>query len=314
MNGQNVAGTIRLMPGSKGRLLLLLVLSADWHARMNKLAAADAPRPGAGTHKLPWVGVSCPFPAAAGGQPSPEVAGSAGTESPNHPYIDEKEVKSDTCLTCHPTKNQGKYVHTAVGRGCDNCHEAISKNGQTVIALRAQGGSLCAKCHAINNKRTQHAPYAEGQCLICHDPHAGAYPAETRAAVSTLCLVCHMPNQPGAAMMADHKHISVFGIPYDAAAWGRAPKVTEQHFEEHASAGAREPSDRPRHPSQAGRNCLTCHEPHASQAEYLLLRRGAETRGTERPIVGTRHSDSRFANKGYRYLPDHQGAILRGHA
>lgn len=315
MNGLNVSGTIRLAQGSKGRLLLLLVLSADGHARMNTLAAADVSRPGTGTHKLPWAGAACSVPAAAGGHLSSGVSDSSGAESPNHPYIDENELKSDTCLTCHPTKDQGKYVHTAVGMGCDNCHKATSRNGQTSVTLRAQGGSLCAKCHAINNKRIQHAPYAQGACLICHNPHSAAYPAETRAAASTLCLVCHMPNQPGAALSADGKRFSLLdGITYDRAEWERAPKINSQHGGKATVGGpSNQVGAKDSGKVNAEADCLACHQPHASKAEHLLRSHEGTGGATVWPSDAGRLG-FRSTHSGLWGVPEHQGSILRGHA
>ena len=282
---------------------------------MNKLVAMQAPRAGTGTHKLPGAGASCPVVAAAAEHLSPEVPGSSGTETPNHPYVDEKELKSDTCLTCHPTKNQGKYVHTAVGMGCEGCHRALSRDGQTVITLLATGGSLCAKCHATNNNRVQHAPYAQGQCLICHNPHSAAYPAETRAAVSTLCLVCHMPNQPGATLSADGKRVFLLdGITYDRAAWERAPKINSQHGEKAAAGGeSNQTGAKDSGKVNVEADCLACHQPHAGKAEHLLRSHEGAEGATDWPPDAERRG-FRSTDIGLWGVPEHQGSFLRGHA
>lgn len=292
--------------------MLLLVLSADGHARMNKLAATQGRGPveaygRPGVSRLPWVSGFGKAVAAIPGQP--------GTETLNHPYVDEKELKSDTCLTCHPTKNQGKHVHAAVGMGCEGCHQAISRDGQTMITLLATGGSLCAKCHAINNNRVQHAPYAQGQCLICHNPHSGAYPAETRAAVSTLCLVCHMPNQPGASLSADGKRVSLLdGITYDRVEWQRAPKINSRHGERTVAGSDGSKAEA----KDSGKvndeiDCLACHQPHAGKAEHLLRSHEGTGGATVWPS-GAGQRGFRSTESGLWGVPEHQGSFFRGHA
>src|SRR5208337_1460828 len=87
-----------------------------------------------------------------------------------HPLIEQKDIKSETCLKCHPEKKQGKFVHSAVAMGCENCHEA-------------------------SKDPVQHGPYKNGQCLICHDPHCSEFKAQTRAVVNSLCLACHALRQ-----------------------------------------------------------------------------------------------------------------------
>ena len=63
-----------------------------------------------------------------------------------HPYIEPKDIKSETCLGCHPDKKEGKFVHSAVASGCETCHQATSEKEkeETTVTLVAQGGKLCA--------------------------------------------------------------------------------------------------------------------------------------------------------------------------
>ena len=127
-----------------------------------------------------------------------------------HPYIDPKAIKTETCIKCHPNKSQGKFVHTAVGQGCENCHTATSENNKTVITDVAAGGDLCAMCHEAQKASVQHAPYKSGQCLVCHDAHTGNYPKQLRAPVNELCLTCHGPD--ASQQPADSEHlVAVFG-------------------------------------------------------------------------------------------------------
>ena len=268
---------IRSAEGSKGGLLLLLVTSAVWGSRISKLSAADS-------------------------------SDQAYLETSDHPYLETKDRKTETCLKCHPTKNQGKFVHTAVGMGCESCHQAASADDKTTIMLRATGGDLCSKCHEINKDPVLHGPYKAGQCLICHNPHTGAYAAQTRAAVSTLCLGCHMLNQPDARVNAETKTVSLLdGRIYDLATWERAPKIAAAHFENKLARRASAPvavkeSERLNTES----NCLTCHDPHSSRAEHLL-RKAAEARGGAEDLSLTYSYNFMGINGVLQNVPLHQG-------
>jgi predicted CXXCH cytochrome family protein len=157
-----------------------------------------------------------------------------------------------------------------------------------------------------------HGPYKAGQCLICHNPHAGDYKAQTRAAVNTLCLSCHMLNQPEARVNPQSKIVTLLdGRVYDLASWQSAPKIGDGH-----------PKSTPRVPNdavsvnapgkhEAETDCLSCHDPHASKAEHLL-RNAAEARGAAGNFpVRSRHNlvDVKGISQG---APMSQGPISGG--
>ncbi len=271
---KNDSPKTRSSEGSKGGLLLLLVTSSVWASRVSKLSAAD---------------------------------------SAEHPYVESLDLKTETCLKCHPAKNQGKFVHTAVGMGCENCHQAASRDNQTTVTLRATGGNLCAKCHEIKQDLVQHGPYKAGQCLICHDPHAGDYQAQTRAAVSTLCLGCHMLNQPEAKVNPGAKIVTLLdGRVYDLALWKTAPKIGEGHTKNNAP---RKASDQVT-VNATGKvgaeiNCLSCHDPHASKAEHLL-HKAAEARGGADNLSPRYRRNSTVLNGIYQDAPVLQGSFCGG--
>jgi predicted CXXCH cytochrome family protein len=261
---------IRFARGSKGGLLLLLVISADSASKFSKLAAAD---------------------------------------STEHPYVGKDDLKSETCLTCHPSKNQGKYVHTAVSMGCDSCHQLTSTNDHTAITLRAMGGGLCAKCHEINKKAVQHGPYRAGKCILCHNPHTGAYKAETRASVATLCLTCHLANQPDVKVDSTNERVYLLdGMVYSLSTWQSAPKIGAGH-------GGNSPSRKQGAGRESGTQnpenaCLTCHEPHAGKAEHLL-RQGAENRGGEKVRASDYVNDIMSGSIDVQYVPENESSYLR---
>ncbi|HUK66598.1 MAG TPA: cytochrome c3 family protein, partial [Anaeromyxobacteraceae bacterium] len=56
------------------------------------------------------------------------------------------------------------------------------------------GAKLCLECHGPlmqPGQTTNHRPFADGQCLLCHDPHGSNAPGMVRADEKTLCLGCH---------------------------------------------------------------------------------------------------------------------------
>lgn len=221
--------------------MLLLLTSAVCALRVNKVSAADT-------------------------KDHPNL------ETADHPLLKSGDLKSETCLKCHATKKQGKFVHTAVVMGCDNCHLVTTGDDQTTVMLQVTGGSLCAKCHEINKSSAMHGPYQAGECLICHDPHTSAYPAQTRAATSILCLACHMLNQPEAHVNAQAGTVTLFdGRVYSLASWQSAPKVSARHGESGqlgVAGGAN--SGKKTAGNGAEANCLSCHAAHGSDKPSAL--------------------------------------------
>jgi predicted CXXCH cytochrome family protein len=191
-----------------------------------------------------------------------------------HPYIAPEDIKSETCLGCHPDKKEGKFVHTAVTSGCKSCHEASSEKEKekTTVTLMAEGSELCAMCHEVKKAPFVHGPYKAGRCLVCHNPHSSDFPRETRAATNTLCMSCHGASRPDVKVNADAKTVSLLGDrTFDLASYEKAPKIGAEHSEKSMPRGV-SPSVIGKDPRKPGTelNCISCHDPHASKAEHLL--------------------------------------------
>jgi predicted CXXCH cytochrome family protein len=189
-------------------------------------------------------------------------------EELEHPYIEPRDIKPETCLTCHPEKEQGRFIHTAVRMGCPRCHHILSEKNKTTITLFASGAHLCERCHEAIQGAVIHGPYKNGQCLICHDPHASEFKAQTRADVNTLCLECHAPRRSAG------NTVNLFGLQsIPKAELEAAPKIEldpSLHFGHPRPA---HPVADVADPLHAGEkiSCLSCHAPHASELPHLLL-------------------------------------------
>ena len=190
-----------------------------------------------------------------------EMGAQTATE---HPYIDRGKIKSETCLSCHPDKNEGRFVHATGAACCESCHRSISEKRTTTIALLAEGGGLCTGCHEVKKSVVAHFPYTAGQCLVCHNPHSSAFPGQTRAAARTLCLSCHSEGSPDVKVDVATKTVSLLGgRTIDLASYERAQKIAAGH-------GEKSKPQPVSNPSAAETNCLSCHNAHTSEAENLL--------------------------------------------
>jgi len=210
-----------------------------------------------------------------------------------HPYVEASEINSDTCLKCHPDKKEGKFVHSAVNSGCEGCHQATSGNGKTSIALIATGRELCVTCHEAKADPVLHGPYKAGQCLVCHNPHASNFPRQTRAAVNTLCVSCHAAGQPDVKINADAKTVSLLGgRTFDLESYQKAPKIGAEHSQSNRNSPlVSHPvtGKDPRKPD-AELSCISCHDPHGSQAAKLL-RSATESRNQAENLCLSCHTD-----------------------
>ncbi len=192
-----------------------------------------------------------------------------------HPYIEQKDIKTETCLGCHPEMNQGKFVHSAVASGCDGCHHAASdKDAQkTTITLTATGAALCALCHEATKDPVVHGPVKAGQCLSCHDPHTSEFKAQTRADNNVLCLACHALRRISGDTVSVFKTVSMSIRDFEA-----MPKIELDPMQRfghpsvtHPVAGIRDPLN-----PKEKMSCLSCHQHHSSTQPKLLI---ASTKG-----------------------------------
>lgn len=211
-----------------------------------------------------------------------------------HPYIEASKVNLDTCLRCHPDKEEGKFVHSAIDNGCETCHQVVSaeKEEKTSITLLAEGGELCAMCHEAKPRQVAHGPYKSGNCTICHEPHSSQFPAQLRADENTLCDSCHEANSSSAHIDREARRVELLGKqPYPLADYDTAPKMGTLHSPPPGATVSTHPVAGTDHRKRSiVLKCSSCHDPHASDVSKLL-RKAAEGRETSENLCLSCHPE-----------------------
>lgn len=181
---------------------------------------------------------------------------------------------AELCFSCHDEDSfAGKTVHGPVAKGeCIKCHNPHASDQERM--LRKTIPDLCFDCHkrALKDakgkvlpspKRTfedeemkLHPPFAEGECLYCHNPHAspnyrllaGFYPEGLYANFSKneyVCFNCH----------GDDAFIE--------------PRTLEETNFRNGNLNLHY-----RHVNRKkGRSCKACHHHHGTQNEKLIRER-----------------------------------------
>ncbi len=190
-----------------------------------------------------------------------------------HPVPLGNNPAKANCTECHSDLSQGKYVHSAMAMGCTTCHKVTtSSKGATLVTPVSPVTQLCFTCHQRSSDAVQHGPYAEGECVACHSPHASNFPAHLLAAPQDICLGCHTRER-----LRENRRKKRVTTP-----WGVTLTFAQmrgwQYLNLNASLTANHPVaghpvTGPNTASGGGPkeiSCLACHQPHASKEKYLM--------------------------------------------
>lgn len=166
-------------------------------------------------------------------------------------FFVSKGKDASLCYRCHVEKervwSKMKHVHQPVGFGvCSMCHNPHGDANR--YQLWADGKvDLCISCHVDKEQyvtkevegMTTHGIINGGGCVACHDPHGTDNPYMLYRPVNELCVGCH----------------------------NKLEGVVKGHpVGGHPVAG-------PKNPLQPDKefNCASCHNPHGSVYQYLLV-------------------------------------------
>lgn len=202
------------------------------------------------------------------------------------------------CLDCHAEMGEKKHIHPATedGAGCATlCHQQPNPALHAFAARPTPIAALCLECHdnPVSGKRP-HMPAADGDCIVCHDPHQSEHAKLLSAPAGELCLQCHDqgdfsgtvvhgPVAAGDCAACHNPHAAeqagLLRDPVPALCWRCHDKAQTD------GAGVSLPptkllfesSEAQHHPPFAAGDCNDCHLPHASTEIRLLA--GAYPKG-----------------------------------
>jgi predicted CXXCH cytochrome family protein len=195
-----------------------------------------------------------------------------GAQAAEHPVPLGKNPDPAICMECHADKSKGKYVHSAIAMGCTTCHSVTSAKGATLISLVSPATELCFTCHEKSSDKVLHGPYAQGNCIVCHSPHASDWPKQTLAPPEELCMGCHVRarlkiNQKKRTAMVPWGVTLTFDQLKGWQYIGLNKALTANHpVEGHPVTGPNTALGK----AAAEITCLSCHQPHHSERANLM--------------------------------------------
>lgn len=197
--------------------------------------------------------------------------------------LTQPEAKT-LCVTCHDEKvkqiETAKVPHPGAAGDCTDCHNPHAS--KTPGLPKSTPVKICLDCHSDQakqgNKAHLHQPAFGQACSICHEAHGGDRPKLLRAKGNDLCLECHGPDARPQKLEAAHA-VTIFGgkvkLPEDYYKKNRVVLLPLRYGVGHPTSA---------HPVQdildatnasvvkTPLSCLSCHQPHASAEQDLLLK------------------------------------------
>ena len=164
-----------------------------------------------------------------------------------------ENIKESNCYQCHNKITSKKNGHApSVNWLCTSCHNGevgkfnLDEENVTKYTVPDPIDAVCFKCHKDNDKtwtkkRFQHEPADSGRCNKCHNPHSSKHESFLRKSVWELCTGCHKDKVEGMHIVKTFSRVS------------------------HPTRGVKDPSRK-----GEDLNCISCHNPHTSNAPFLL--------------------------------------------
>lgn len=187
----------------------------------------------------------------------------------------------EVCLTCHADKGEeiekAKVQHPGAAGDCTDCHNPHAGNSPGF--QKPSATAVCLTCHTAQadqgHKLVVHQPAFEQGCFVCHEAHGSNNLHLLRTSNTySLCMECHGPDVEHTKLESEHM-IAIFD--------GKV-KLPQDYFSRMDPLPVKYGIGHPveRHPVKdivepdTGKviksvNCSTCHQPHASSHNGLLV-------------------------------------------
>ncbi len=188
------------------------------------------------------------------------------------------------CVTCHDEKakqiESAKVQHPGAAGDCIDCHNPHASKQPGLPKTNAV--EICLGCHTdiadLQKKPVHHQPAFVQGCATCHEAHGGEREKLLRAQGNALCLECHGPD----ATPQEDKEAHVWKLfngsvrlPGDYYRKNKVVILPLKYGKGHPVTG--HPVSDVADPSDVNKviqriDCLTCHQPHASAHQDLLVK------------------------------------------
>jgi predicted CXXCH cytochrome family protein len=189
----------------------------------------------------------------------------------------------DLCVTCHDDKakqiESAKVQHPGAMGDCTDCHSPHA--GKSPGFPNPDPVNVCLGCHTGQaeqaKKRVLHQPAFVQGCATCHEPHGGDNDHLLRAKGNALCLECHGPDSQPQRLEAEHV-LTIFNgkvkLPEDYYQKNRVAILPLRYgvghpVEGHPVQDLMDPADPTKVKTRL--SCLSCHQPHSSAEQGLLV-------------------------------------------
>jgi predicted CXXCH cytochrome family protein len=193
----------------------------------------------------------------------------------------QKDVRA-ICITCHDEQAKkiegAKFGHPGAQGDCTDCHNPHASPQPGLPKTDAV--NICLGCHSeigdLAKKAVHHQPVFGQGCAVCHEAHGSDRPKLLRAMGNALCLECHGPDAKPQKLEAQHV-LTIFDgkvrLPEDYYQKNRVVMLPVKYGMGHPTVGhpvqdILDPNGKVLKPL----SCLTCHQPHASAQDALLVK------------------------------------------
>lgn len=200
-------------------------------------------------------------------QDRPPVRNGAATSAPL------RVAPEQHCVDCHADLTEGRSVHMPVAdQDCEICHPLPESRRHDFPPAQEVAG--CVACHPAPRRDIVHAPFDQGNCTACHDPHHSEHGDLLRTDNDLeLCGQCHEAQTHLEDHAYVHGPVSVGGcLLCHSGHSSFQPHLLLDGMnclECHVDMAERLSVSEHIHPPVL-ENCALCHDPHASDHRFQL--------------------------------------------